>query len=202
MPLTVQAGRLATASLEVWLNSFTFQQWVQSLAGNSAHALIEYVHRFAFVSWADLLQDLAEGEIGGFSLRGRIFWETGQVAWRRLEEDEFGLCLLLECDPCPCLPDDLLPAEEFLETLEPEADEALMLWGRYNAQRQVFLEQRVGGSRPIVYPAAIATVSKDYPVLEVRVYRNEDGEPSMWRFLEPTARSKADWPASLEEEAQ
>lgn len=200
MTVTVQAGHLSATSLEAWLTGQPFQAWVQSLAGTSAHALIEYVHRFAFVAWTELRQDFARGEIGKFSLRGRIFWDTGQVAWRRLDGDKWGLCLLLETDPCPCLPADIELAEEFIETLEPEADQTLILWGTYNAGEQAFLERRVAGSRPIAYPTTITTACKTYPVLEVRLYCNEDGDPSMWRFVRPGARNKDEWPGSSDEE--
>ena len=202
MNLIVQAGTVTGDVLQSWLRVSTensLQTWLKQQGEQNIHALLEYVHRFAFVDWVDCLQDLERAEIAEFCLQGRVFWETGQIAWKRLAPFQHSLCLVLEDVSSPPLPTGFV-AEQFPETVTYYEDSCLVLWGTYNKEEQIFLEQRVAGSRPLIYPKAITSIAKTYPILEIRTYFNEEGNPSLWRFLRPSARDLDDWPKIAEEE--
>jgi hypothetical protein len=77
---------------------------------------------------------------------------------------------------------------------QEDLPKTLILWGIYSKDKGKFFDQRVAGSRAIdEYPDVILKSGKMYPVLEVRIYFNEDEEPLFWRFLKPGARDLEDW---------
>lgn len=203
MNVTVQAGTISGDALQRWLGANvepSLQRWLEQHGQGSAHALIEYVHRFAFVDWENFLQDLRKSEIAEFSLQGRLFWETGQLRWRRLDASRCSLCLILEDTSLPPLPEELRMVGPIPEAITHFEDSCLLLWGTYNKDDDGFLEQRVAGSRLLVYPQAITASAKAYPILEVRTYFSDEGEPVVWRFVRPGARDLKDWSLLVEED--
>lgn len=205
MNVNVKAGTVTGEDLQIWLSENgdnSLQSWLARRRGANIHALIEYVHRFAFVDWAGFLEDLREAQIAELCLRGRIFWETGQIAWRRLDSSRCSLCVILEESIPFLLPSTRFQAAKpFPEKIAGSEDSNLILWGTYNPKEEAFLERRVAGSRPLQYPEVISSAGRTYPILEVRTYFDEKGEPVLWRFLRPDARDLKDWPELKEEEA-
>ncbi|GFP30733.1 hypothetical protein HKBW3S47_01130 [Candidatus Hakubella thermalkaliphila] len=193
MELKVKAGEILGSSLHNWLKCENLQKWLEGQGKDELYALLDYVHQFAFVDWKGLLEKLRKDEIQGFSLRGRIFWRKGQIEWRKLGKEKYGFSLMLESDLSSIpLRDGVSNLREFTEEVKHE-DRTLILWGIYNKEKGAFFEQRVAGSRAIEYPDVIMREAKTYPVLEIRIYLNEDGEPLFWRFLRPGARDVKDW---------
>ncbi|MCD6101021.1 MAG: hypothetical protein J7K33_10625 [Candidatus Marinimicrobia bacterium] len=194
MRLSVKAGKLTGSSLQNWLKSENLRKWLEAQNKDEVYALLDYVHRFAFVDWSGLLDELNKDEIQGFSIRGRIFWTRGQIEWRKMGKEKYGLLLMLEGDEVSIsTPDDLSVVEQLSEEVKHK-DRTLILWGIYNKDKGKFFDQRVAGSRAIdEYPDAILKSGKMYPVLEIRMYFNENEEPLFWRFLKPGARDLEDW---------
>ena len=194
MKLSVKAGKISGSSLQSWLKSEGLRKWLEAQNKDEIYALLDYVHRFAFVDWSGFLDELNKDEIQGFSIRGRLFWDHGQIEWRRLGKEKYGLSMMLEGDISSIpAPDGLSDVEQFSDEVKNE-DRTLVLWGIYSRDKGKFFDQRVAGSRAIdEYPDIILKSGKMYPVLEIRIYLNEDEDPLFWRFLRPGARDLKDW---------
>jgi len=184
--LTVIAGIVDGISLQSWLYSEPTKERLTQ--ADNIHALIEYVHRYNFADFDRLFADLNSKQIAEYGLKGRIFWEKGQIEWRRLYEGEFSLLILIEDGIWDEFPEAFKPAQDFDEDIDSFKDRNLMLWGTYNDKEKAYYELRVAGSKPIEYPDAIIKLQKKYPVLKIREYFNKQKEPVLWRFLFPEAK--------------
>lgn len=150
------------------------------------------MHRFCFTDYNGLLEDLNKNEITQYGLRGRIFWDTGQIEWRKTDKGTVTFLALLENDSAP-FPKKLQLTQEASPDVDgvPE-DTTMVLWGTYNNTVSEYLEKRVSGSQPIPYPPSLKN-GKTYPVLWVRIYKNKEGVPVFWRFTKPDAMNAEDW---------
>lgn len=195
MTLKVQAGKTTPADLQTWLCGDKLKDYLTVINNNTqVHALAEYVHRFEFVDHAGLFEDINKKEVDKYCIKGRIFWEHGQIEWRKLDGDLISLLILIEDGACNVLPDNFTSAET-LDTngLKPN-DRNLILWGSYkdDPDSPGYYELRVEGSREIEYPSSIRGCKDCYPVLHIREYVNAEGDVEFWRFVRPDAMNESE----------
>lgn len=155
--------------------------------------LLEQMHRFDFLGpeVAAIRPLLSGTALGTYGLRGRLFWETGQVEWRRLNSETHRVVVIAE--GTPVVPPANVEPTTAARALEVR-DDRLVMWGTSRQEsngRFGFYEQRVAGAAPLRYPAlleeaAAITQSTGYPVLPVRTYVNAEGEEEFRRFQPPT----------------
>ncbi|MEW6418392.1 MAG: hypothetical protein AB1480_09765 [Nitrospirota bacterium] len=188
--LTIRAGAIKPDSFSEWLASDSFKKWGNG-TGN-IYALLEYMHRFNLVDWNGVLEEIKKGEIADYSLRGRIFWENGQIEWRKMDKETYNILILEEGGATINLLGGYIPTKEVPPLIEVWEDTTIVLWGTYNPHIGGFLEKRVSGSQPVPYPSAFKT-GKKYPVMWIRIYKDSEGEPQLWRFVKPDAMNPEDW---------
>lgn len=189
MSPNVSAGKASPANLQKWLLSKDLKNILSDInAKTKIHSLIEYVHRFAFVDFAKFLDDIDKKEVEKYSLKGRIFWAHGQIEWRRISENIISLLIITDDGAWNSPPDDFKPTNTRLDA-DDKQERNLILWGTYNSDEKAYLELRVAGSQPIQYPDEIISSGRDFPVLRIREYLNEDGETVLWRFMTPASIS-------------
>lgn len=162
------SGYLSSDELKDWLENSLSKQF------NSACSLIEYVHRFKLACKNKLVDEIKKD----YCLKGRIFWPSGQIFFRRIEPDKFQFLVVSE-DSNPNLVDGLNLThnnEEF-----EIRDKNVILWGTYDEDINGYREERVSGYSGIDYPPEIG--NKKYPILVIREYINKEGNVVLWRFL-------------------
>lgn len=159
--------------------------------------LLEQMHRFD-LEGPDVskIQPLITADaLDTYGLRGRLFWETGQIEWRRLSSDRLRVVVMAEGSMPLATPDSIQPIADIL-TLEPH-DSRLILWGTSRSSKDggKFRELRVAGSNPIDYPDVLQQSAAGmrgtlYPVLPFRTYADDEGIERFRRFLPPTVCDK------------
>ncbi|MBI4650848.1 hypothetical protein HY745_06105 [Candidatus Desantisbacteria bacterium] len=185
MNLKVKTGKIDKNSLQTWINEEVFLEWIKQY--KDTYALIEYVHRFNFSDIGGMIADLNRNEIEEYGLKGRIFWDKGQIEWRRVDYDKFSILILIEDGEISNLPDKITSSEIEVK----EKIRTLILWGSYKKngkEEKAYFEQRVSGSIAIDYPAIIKNSGKRYPKLKIKEYLNDQDEPILWRFVSPMGK--------------
>lgn len=191
MTLKIIAGKLIPAMLNSWLISDDFNACLSDINKTSSiHCLIEYVHRYVFNDINGFIEDIQRGEITKYCLRGRIFWEYGQIQWRRLSESEMALLIITDDAEWNILPKGITNTRDNIDSeITAYRDRNIILWGTYSPAKKAYLELRVSGSKPIDYPQQIIKHGKDYPILNVREYLDKRGRVSLWRFKGITSKN-------------
>ncbi len=201
--LSIRAGTMSAGAFERWLCSDEFKRWSDK---RKLYALLEYMHRFKFTDREGFYQDIGKKETADYSLRGRIFWEDGQIEWRRVDKGTFCILVLEEDGTRITLPKGFASVENTPPDVKTCENTTIVLWGAYNPKIEGFLERRVSGSEPIEYPDVFTDIIKRrfghsssnkrevyYPIIHVRIYKDAEGEPQFWRFVRPDARTPEDW---------
>ena len=152
--------------------------------------LLEQMHRFDFegTDVTSIRSLITADALGTYGLRGRLFWETGQIEWRRLSLDNLRVVVMSEGSMPIAAPEGVKPITEIF-MMEPR-DSRLIMWGR-SRDGGAFREMRVAGSADIDYPDALQQFTAGmegtiYPVLPFRTYVDEEGKEQFRRFLPPT----------------
>jgi len=150
--------------------------------------LLEQMHRFDFegTDVTSIRSLITADSLSTYGLRGRLFWETGQIEWRRLSPDNLRVLVMSEGSMPIAAPEAVKPITETL-MMEPR-DSRLILWGT-SRDGGAFREMRVAGSADIDYPDALSAAGMKgtiYPVLPFRTYVDEEGKEQFRRFLPPT----------------
>lgn len=195
----VITGRTSPSSLDKWLKSEDLTKKLAELS-LSFYSLIEYVHRFSLTDLKGFLEDLQKNEIAKYCLRGRLFWDSGQIQWRRVSDNEVALLIITDDTKWQHLPDDFKDLKDTLdEEITKHEDRNIILWGTFNKEENAYLERRVSGSSLIAYPDEVVKIGKKYPVLLIRQYINSSGKVALWRFRGITSKNteelrfKGDW---------
>jgi len=177
------SGYVKGDALLDWLKDGNVQDFIQNACG-----LIEYVHRFKLACKDELKAELDKDEIKDYCLlRARIFWDNGQIFFRRIEPDNFQFLLISEGNNVPSLNGlDLQSQDREFEF----RDRGFILWGTYDGKINGYREERVSGYSVIDYPSEIG--NKEYPLLRIREYIDETGDVVVWRFLGLTSADKDD----------
>lgn len=178
------SGAVVADWLRTWLSNRRNQA--------SLWLLLEQMHRFDFegTDVARITPLITEDSLGVYGLRGRLFWETGQIEWRRLSPDNLRVVVMTEGSMPIVAPEGVKPITEtcMVET----RGSRLILWGTWDTSRDggAFREMRVAGSADIDYPAALGRSAAGikgpgtiYPVLPSRTYVDKEGKEQFRRFL-------------------
>jgi hypothetical protein len=196
-----------TTSLELMVHRIAFDSgaevvtdWLRSmltgpLKESRTWLVLEQMHRLDFVGPgpADVAGAVTNDALGRFGLRGRLFWDTGQVEWRRMDTGSLRVVGLTE-DAAVAHPAGVEPSADSQKVAREDPDSRLVLWGTSDSKGR-FLEQRVGGSAELAYPQALknAAVSQGAgtrPVLLVRRYFDpQTGVDFAWRFCGADVRT-------------
>lgn len=152
--------------------------------------ILEQMHMFDFEGPdVNKIRPLITADsIGTYGLRGRVFWNTGQIEWRRLSPDTVRMVMMSENTPLVAAPNDIQVKNKTRAMFI--RDGRLILWGE-SRDGGDFFEQRVAGSEPIGYPAQLRAEAggkkgSNYIILPFRTYIDHDGIEQYRRFLPPT----------------
>lgn len=167
--------------------------WLVSLTDHFPQALwvlLEQMHRFDFQGpeKATVSGMLTREAIAEYGLRGRLFWESGQIQWRRLDDGVFRVVGITEN------PESIQTVEGIGEIPSESLDvirevQKLILWGE-SRDRGPFKERRVAGSQDILYPEAfkkdvLTKTGTLFPTMAVCVYKDRYHRTILWRFMHP-----------------
>ena len=165
--------------------------WLHALSGDlpeSLWVLLEQMHRFDFEGpeKKSVIGLLTEETVALYGLRGRLFWDTGQIEWRRLDNAAFRIVAISEDSEIP-------PMEDIKGEIEPldlvREEQKLILWGE-SRKGDPFKERRVAGSQDIPYPESLKKGVQHkqgtlFPTITVCVYRDLYHKSILWRLKNP-----------------
>jgi len=168
-------------TVALWLKALT-----RELQQKDVWLLLELSYDWMFVgpSSVDVANAIDEESVGKYGLRGRLFWDDGQVEWRRWEDGQVRVVALTE-DRVLAAPEGLADKGNGARPLSvSHKGTQLILWGKAEGDG-LFREGRVSGPEPIDYPLELsARTSKNTarPVLKGRRYFDNDEIEIGWRF--------------------
>ena len=162
-------------------------QALPGIPASEVWGLIEQMHAFVFAG--PDIQELAglinQDSIVKYGLRGRLFWEKGQIEWRSLDPNLVRVVVNTETPPDFINENGL----DFYGTNEQiwAEDTGLIMWGTSNKDG-CFFESRVQGPDDITYPVAMIQKAQklgigSWPMLKIRTYCDENGHALAWRFV-------------------
>jgi hypothetical protein len=157
---------------------------IKFITDSKACGLIEYMHRFKLACNEKLIEELKINQIKDYCLIGRIFWENGQIFFRKTEHDRFQFLIVSE-DSNVTLSNGL-GLENSTEEFEFR-DRNFILWGTHDDSISGYRDERVSGFSKIDYPLEVGT--RGYPILKIREYLDEKGDVVVWRFLGLTSEN-------------
>lgn len=172
------SGYIRGTELEDWLKNISLVK--KFIADNNYCGLIEYVHRFKLACGNELNNEIEiyTGDINSYCLRGRIFWDHGQIFFRKTEPEKFQFLIVSEDNNINIF--NILNLQPSVEEFEI-IDKNFILWGTYDPYISGYREERVSGFSRIDYPSVIG--NNEYPILVIREYIDEIGNVIVWRFL-------------------
>ena len=176
-----------------WLRAWLDQQ--PKAAG--VWLLLEQMHRFDFAGpdAAALGKLVTPDAIGTYGLRGRLFWDIGQIEWRRMDDHRLRVVAMTEDASVPAVPKGVEPLSEGL-SLEPVASRLIMWgWSQGKGDNGRFRELRVAGSGCLDYPEALQQSARSaakpvYPALPIRSYVDDGAREMFRRFMPPAVLSE------------
>ncbi len=174
-------------------------EWMEPLLENWSEEidgwlLLEQMHKFKFEGpeVAEKIRPLITiDSLSTYGLRGRLFWKTGQIEWRRLSPHQLRVVIIHETSNSSYMPEveNIVTEDKKMQC----QDDRLILWGTSKnggGMKHKFYEQRVAGSAQIEYPLELEYMNTiidytGYPVLPFRTYLNAEGRAEFRRFLPP-----------------